>query len=103
VVLVTCSSRDAGEQGGVVGELGGVLERQPRRPSMLPFDHQCRDLHDLPFAASGGAGVALGSRDVRPRCRGVAAVRSHDGEQGEFGRVHGRRLRRGAEDRLTRC
>jgi len=80
---------DAGQQLGVVGELGGVLEGESGRPLALSFNDQPRDLDNLTFTASGRSGVTLGPGQLRKRGRRVAAVGGHDGEEGVLDRVHG--------------
>ena len=63
--------RDPGEQLGVVGELGGVLEGESGGARPMSGDDERRDLDDLALAAGGRPGVLLRAGDVA-----VGGVRS---------------------------
>ncbi len=77
-----------------------MLEGESGSAVTLSFDDQSRDLDNLTFTSSGGAGVALSVGQLLERCRGLAAVGCHYGEKGVLDRVHVGSLRRGAEERL---
>jgi hypothetical protein len=59
-----------------------VLERQSDGAVPVTGDDQGGDLDDLALASGSGAGLLLGAGDVAGCGGGVAASRSHDGEQG---------------------
>jgi hypothetical protein len=96
----SCCSCDAGQQFGIVGELGDVLERESSGAFSCSGNDQRRDLDNLTLASSGGAGVVLCPDELLERGSRVAVVGCHYCEEGVLDRVHGGRVRHGAEERL---
>ena len=77
-----------------------MLEGEAGRAFTLSRNDQRRDLDDLTLAPSSRTGVALGSGEFLECCRRVAAVSCYHGEEGVLDRVHGRRVRPAADERL---
>jgi len=91
---------DVRQQGGVLGELRGVLEAESLgAPTMSP-DDQCRDLHDLTIAPGDGSGVLTrAAYDAAVKSAFDKADGNHDGKltreeiraaSGQAGRPWGR-------------
>jgi hypothetical protein len=93
---------DRGQEGSILRELGEVLHGEAGGPLAVPRDHQRSQLDDLAVATSGSTRLALGRRDVRFGGDLVTLAGSAKGQPDLRGRVHGRRVPRVADARLTR-